>query len=85
MIALVGVRMLAGLPDRKRTLRMAAVCTLGAFLCTQIEAILASTDIVLPTYVSMLLNFPVATGVLIGVFWELIAMQFEKGKSHDSC
>ncbi len=85
MIALVGVRMLAGLPDRKRTLRMAAVCTLGAFLCTQIEAVLAPIGIALPTYLSMLLNFPVATGVLIGVFWELIAMQFEKGKSHDSC
>lgn len=70
MIALVGWRLIDLQPDRSRARFMLFVCTFSALALSFLPDALAGIDVGVPSYVAMLLNFPVATGALLAVVWE---------------
>ena len=73
-IMLTGIRVLRAQPNQPRVLLMLACCTLGAIGLTQTTTLLASLNISTPAYLQMLTNFPVATGALIAMTWEALAL-----------
>jgi xanthine permease XanP len=73
-IMLTGIRVLRAQPNQPRVLLMLACCTLGAIGLTQTTTLLASLDMSTPAYLQMLTNFPVASGALIAMTWEALAM-----------
>jgi xanthine permease XanP len=73
-IMLTGIRVLRAQPNQPRVLLMLACCTLGAIGLTQTTTLLASLDMSTPAYLQMLTNFPVATGALIAMTWEALAL-----------
>jgi xanthine permease XanP len=73
-IMLTGIRVLRAQPNQPRVLLMLACCTLGAIGLTQTTTLLASLDMSTPAYLQMLTNFPVATGALIAMTWEGLAL-----------
>lgn len=74
MIALVGLRLINLQADKSQAQVMLVGCTLGAFALSYSPAALAGLGVVLPGYVAMLLNFPVATGALLAVMWEALRL-----------
>jgi xanthine permease XanP len=73
-IMLTGLRVLRSQPNQPRVLLMLGCCTLGAIGLTQTTTLLTSMDISTPAYVQMLTHFPVASGALIAMTWEGIAL-----------
>jgi xanthine/uracil permease len=73
-IMLTGIRVLRAQPNQPRVLLMLACCTLGAIGLTQTTTLLASLDMSTPAYLQMLTNFPVASGALIAMTWEALAL-----------
>jgi uracil-xanthine permease len=73
-IMLTGLRVLRTQPNQPRVLLMLVCCTLGAIGLTQTTTLLASINIATPAYVQMLTNFPVASGALIAMTWEGLAL-----------
>ncbi|MEM1232159.1 MAG: solute carrier family 23 protein [Pseudomonadota bacterium] len=72
MIALTGLRMLRAQPDQRRSLSMLVVCTAIAFAGTAVPELLAGAGITLPPMLAMLCSFPVATGALTALLWEIL-------------
>jgi xanthine permease XanP len=72
MIMLSGWRILRQQPHQQRALIMLAVATAGALLITQTSTLTSFLGINAPDYLLMLTNFPVATGGLIAILWELL-------------
>jgi xanthine permease XanP len=73
-IMLTGIRVLRAQPNQPRVLLMLACCTLGAIGLTQTTTLLASLNMSTPAYLQMLTNFPVASGALIAMTWEGLAL-----------
>jgi xanthine permease XanP len=73
-IMLTGIRVLRAQPNQPRVLLMLACCTLGAIGLTQTPTLLASLNMSTPAYLQMLTNFPVASGALIAMTWEGLAL-----------
>jgi len=71
MIALVGLRMLHARPNPQATWLMAVVCIGSALLLTLVPGWLNSLGVRLPKYLELLLGFPVASGVVLAMVWEL--------------
>ena len=73
MIMLAGIRVLRDQPHQKRTMTMLVVCTVGAMALTQATAGLALVEIQVPSYLTLLTSFPVASGAAMAILWEIIA------------
>ena len=73
-IMLTGLRVLRAQPHQPRVMLMLVCCTLGAIGLTQTTTLLASINIDIPAYLQLLTNFPVATGALIAMTWEGLAL-----------
>jgi NCS2 family nucleobase:cation symporter-2/xanthine permease XanP len=73
MIMFAGIRILRAQPDRRRTMTMLVICTAGALALTQSGRISVAAGVNLPDYVLILTNFPVATGAVLAMLWELLA------------
>ncbi|MEM9623111.1 MAG: solute carrier family 23 protein [Pseudomonadota bacterium] len=71
MIALTGLRILNAVPERNRALRMLAICAVVAVFLKFVPHAMHNWWFTLPDYLTLLLNFPVATGSLMAMFWEL--------------
>lgn len=74
MIALVGWRLVNMQPDGARARIMLVVCTLTAFALSYLPALFSTVNVTVPEYLAMLLNFPVATGVLLAMLWETLRL-----------
>ena len=72
MIAWAGLRIIRMQMDRKRPMIMLVVCSISAFLLTFVPSLCANLGFELPAYLSLLLNFPVASGALMALAWEAI-------------
>jgi xanthine permease XanP len=78
LIMLTGFRVLRTQPNQPRVLLMLVCCTLGAISLTQTTTLLANMGVATPAYVQMLTNFPVASGALIAMTWEGLALLISK-------
>lgn len=78
MIAWAGLRLLrlpasASSGLRSRGMDMLLGCTAAAMGLSFVPELLSSAGIELPTYLSILLNFPVATAAVLAMIWEGLA------------
>ena len=72
MIGVVGVRMLHARANARRTWVVTCCCVAAAFALTWVPGLCAEFGVTLPAYLALLLSFPVASGVLLAVLWELL-------------
>jgi len=72
MIALAGWRLLRSQPNVVRAMRMLVGCTLIALLLTWVPGWLLAAGVPLPPALALLFGFPVASGALLAVVWEVL-------------
>lgn len=72
LIAWTGWRMLRDQPKTSNTLLRLTICTALALGMTQMPDLLARMGVPVPDYLALLCSFPVATGALLAMGWEVL-------------
>jgi xanthine/uracil permease len=80
MITLAGLRILRSQANQQRTMTMLVACTLGAMAITQSARLLGLVGIEMPGYLALLTSFPVASGALMAMTWEVVDKWGQRNK-----
>jgi xanthine/uracil permease len=80
MITLAGLRILRSQANQRRTMTMLVACTLGAMAITQSARLLGLVGIEMPGYLALLTSFPVASGALMAMTWEVVDKWGQRNK-----
>jgi xanthine/uracil permease len=80
MITLAGLRILRSQANQRRTMTMLVACTLGAMAITQSARLLGLVGIEMPGYLALLTSFPLASGALMAMTWEVVDKWGQRNK-----